>query len=152
MKANKTNSATPPHKPRFALISLGVFLLLAFLAGIFSFFIMGIVKQPDPSELSFAAVQKNNDVQQLVGMPMKKIYSSQGQLNVQGDGKGFAALKYEITGPKGEAHVIAWAVKSKGKWQIVKLMVLSSNNKTLQIINLNSNENNDFLKLFSPSK
>lgn len=141
-----------PHKRRWILIGIIILLIALVFAGLFIFMGTAVLKHSDPSELSYDIIQKNSQVQQLIGTPIKRTYVTQGQLKVQSGGKGFAALKYEISGPKGTAHVLVWAVKNEGKWEIVKLMVLSTNNKMLQIINLSPNDqNNDFLKLFSPS-
>ena len=149
-EAKPRNSDSFIYKWRWIITGVIAFLLVALSFILLS---MRILKNSDPSELSYNLVQKNSEVQQLVGTPMKRTYLTQGQLKVQGGGKGFAALKYEISGPKGTAHVLVWAIKSEGSWQIVKLMVISSNNKTLQIINLSPNDpNNNFLKLFSPNK
>ena len=83
---------------------------------------------------SFAAIESNEEVIELIGVPITQGYFVTGNISTSGpDGK--ASLQYSVTGSKGSAKAYVLAYKSFGEWQLDRVVVVSEEqNHKIQVV------------------
>lgn len=109
--------------------------VLTFVAGIVmavTFVSIGslVFENNDVCKASFHQIQKNNEMIESIGSPIKRCSSVFGRIRPNGR----AELNYSIKGPKGSAKVEVEGEKSSGKVSVNKIkVVLDKQNKIISI-------------------
>jgi len=73
-------------------------------------------------DLSLKAINSNDEVAQLIGVPIESGFFVMGSIETSGP-TGQASLQYSISGPKGEAEVDVFANKEIGEWKLNEVIV-----------------------------
>ncbi len=100
------------------LVALGV----VFIAVIF-FFVFGALKNTDVYQTALKRAQSSSEVQAALGTPVEAGFMMSGSVSVN-NGQGTADITIPISGPKGNADVVAKATSQPGQtWQYTVLEV-----------------------------
>jgi len=89
------------------------------------FFAMAALKQSDVYKESFRIVSTSPQVAAELGMPISDSWWVSGNIHVE-NGSGEAALRYSVSGPKGEGMVETAAVRRGGVWHLNSLTLEKS--------------------------
>ncbi|MGQ4276430.1 cytochrome c oxidase assembly factor Coa1 family protein [Pseudidiomarina sp. E22-M8] len=106
---------------KWLIFGLGIAALLAVIFAVFIYFIMNLIKG-EAYELSLTAVSEHAAVEALIGEPIEPGLLVLGNVNISGP-SGNAELQYDVSGPKGEATVYAYAIRDAGEWQLIRVIV-----------------------------
>ena len=101
---------------------LTILILIAAFCALIMVVVVGAMKSSDVYRESLAAAQRNPDVIEALGSPIKEGFMFSGKTSVEGP-SGEADLAIPISGPKGKGTIYAVAKKSAGKWSYSTLAV-----------------------------
>jgi hypothetical protein len=97
-------------------------------------FVFGVIKGTDIYKTAFTRAQNSSEVQAALGTPIKDGFMVSGSVNIN-NGEGTGDINFPISGPKGEATVIAKGSKSpSGPWEYTLIQVTVTS--TGQVIDL----------------
>ena len=127
------NANIPPAPPRRGWLSrnwlwfIPLTLLLAVLlcggcCGGILVTVFGAMKTSAPYQMALKQVQNDPQVIEKLGQPIKDGWIPSGEVNIS-NGSGDARLDFNVTGPKGTAHVHTEARRSNGVWTTTVLDV-----------------------------
>jgi hypothetical protein len=113
---------------------LGLIVLCVIAGFVLVNFVFGVIKKSDIYETAFKRAQNSSEVQAALGTPIKDGFMVSGSVNIN-NGEGTGDITFPISGPKGEATVVAKGSKSpSGPWQYTLIQVTVTS--TGQVIDL----------------
>lgn len=136
--------AVPPPLPapkrggaKWVFLGCGGCLTLLILGGLcfagFVWLVMGAIKGTDVYAEAFKRMQNSAQVQESLGTPIEAGWMFQGSVNYA-NGAGNADISVPVTGPKGEATLVAKATKQSGEaWQYSVMEVRLAGGGTIDL-------------------
>lgn len=113
---------------------LGLIVLGAIVMAILVNFVFGVIKGTDIYKTAFTRAQNSPEVQTALGTPIKDSFMVSGSVNIN-NGEGTGDINFTISGPKGDATVIAKGSKApNGPWEYTLIQVTPTS--TGQVIDL----------------
>ncbi len=97
------------------------------------FIVFATMKQSDAYKNSFAMIQKNPQVIEMLGSPIESGWIVSGNVNTS-VGTGSAEISYSISGPKGSADVYVKATKVLDHWEFQRLLVQSKSKPAIDLL------------------
>ncbi|MGH1352281.1 MAG: cytochrome c oxidase assembly factor Coa1 family protein [Methyloligellaceae bacterium] len=105
----------------WAKVGFGIFVgIILFFIGMI--FLIGNLLKGEAYEKSLQKVKSNPEIIQLLGQPIQQTGFIMGSFNTNG-ARGYTAISYSVTGPKGSATVYVEAIKNIGPWELKKVLV-----------------------------
>jgi hypothetical protein len=83
---------------------------------------MAAMKNSEAFGLSFAEVQRNEQLRMELGEPIEAGLFVTGNIQISGP-DGEANLQYSVEGPKAEGQVYVYALKHAGLWELQELVI-----------------------------
>ncbi|MHB1037877.1 MAG: cytochrome c oxidase assembly factor Coa1 family protein [Pirellulales bacterium] len=102
-------------------------------AGLGYFFFWGVevLKSAEPYKMAFDQVRQDRAVIQRLGEPIEDAtWVPSGNIHIE-DGRGEASLDFDVSGPKGVAHVRAESRRVDSQWGVVLLEVTFDDGKKM---------------------
>lgn len=136
--------SAPPPLPapksgaaRWVFIAVGGCLTLFVVGGLgiagIIWMVMGAVKSTDVYAEAFKRMQSSPQVQEALGTPVEAGWLFQGSVNYN-NGAGTADMSIPLSGPRGEATLVAKAAKQPGEaWQYSVLEVRVSGGSSIDL-------------------
>jgi Cytochrome oxidase complex assembly protein 1 len=106
-------------------IPLGCLILVVFMVGFIAFvftIVEGSFRRSTVFQEALARAERNAEVANRVGAPLKAGWGSQGSMQVSGS-SGTARMSIPVTGPRGRATIYLDARKTAGTWTFNALLV-----------------------------
>ncbi len=117
----------------WGIVGFGIFasMILLFTGLIF---LVGNMLKGEAYEKSLQKVISNPEIIQTLGQPIEQTGFVMGSFNTNA-ARGYTAISYSISGPKGSATVYVEAVKNIGPWELKKVLVhIPKSNRNIVIL------------------
>jgi hypothetical protein len=94
--------------------------------------VFGVLKSSEPYKMALERVQNDPKVIEALGQPIEAGWTVSGEVIPQiGPASGNARLDFDVSGPKGKAHVHSEARCVFVKWGLTKVEVTTPDNKRI---------------------
>lgn len=95
--------------------------------------VLFLLRNSDPTQMSFQAAQQSEVCQRELGEPMSLDWPVLGSINYV-NGAGQATVSVPVSGPKGSLNIQTKAAKSHGTWKVSEMTTVLSSGEAVSLL------------------